>query len=231
MVDKHVKHNHHVEHEHTMFGELLCHFPYAVFSVAFGLVVLSFLAYASLVSGATECVIRRGSNILFHSFHFMHIVFASTGTMITFFRFSKNVVKGFLVGTLCSVVFCTLSDAILPHLAGKILGIKMSFHLCFMSELHNILPFLFVGLLNGFIMSKHHSAKQNILSVFSHFIHILISSFASIFYLVAGGFTDWYTSIGFVFLFLIIAVVVPCTFSDLVVPMAFARGGKDHAKH
>jgi hypothetical protein len=161
----------------------------------------------------------------------MHIVFAATGTLITFFRFSKNIVKGFLVGIFSTTVFCTLSDAIIPYIGGKLLGVNMHFHLCFLTELRNVLPFLGIGLLNGFVMSRHHSSKQSMFSTSSHFVHILISSFASTFYLVSHGFTQWYSSIGFVFLFLIIAVVIPCTFSDLIVPMAFAKGDKDHAQH
>ena len=38
------------------------------------------------------------SHILFHSFHFMHIVFAATGTMITYLRYSKKLLFGFLPG-------------------------------------------------------------------------------------------------------------------------------------
>jgi hypothetical protein len=153
----------------------------------------------------------------------MHIVFAATGTLITFFRFSKSVWKGIIIGGLTASFFCLLSDSILPYLGGLALGVPMHFHICFVSELDKVLPFLFVGLLNGYVMSRHHSSKQSFYSTFSHFIHILISSFASMFYLVAHGFNEWAHDIGFVFLFLIVAVVVPCTFSDVVVPMWFAK--------
>ena len=89
-----------------------------------------------------------------------------------------------------------------------------------------MLPFLFVGLINGFVMSKHHEANQKMYSIFSHFVHIFVSSLAATFYLVAHGFTDWYKDMGFVFLFMIIAVVIPCTLSDVVVPMSLARAKK-----
>lgn len=234
MENKHLDngHNHELhEHDHTLTGELVCHLPYSIFSVAFGLAILSFLVYGALLVQAAQSTVCRSSMVLFHSFHFMHIVFAATGTMITFFRFSKNIPKGIIVSIFSASFFCTLSDAILPYLGGKLLGVNMHLHLCFVTELHNILPFLIVGLLNGFIMSRHHESRQGMFSVFSHFIHILISSFASIFYLVSQGCTDWYQNIGLVFLFLVIAVVVPCTLSDVVVPMAFARAGKKDEKH
>lgn len=226
----HETHTYH-GHSHSFMEEITHHLPYAIFSVAFGLAILSFLVYSSFMAGATDYVVCRGSNVLFHSFHFMHIVFAATGTLITFFRFSTNILKGFIVGCLSSAFFCTLSDVIFPYIGGTLMGVHMHFHLCFATELHNILPFLCVGLLNGFLMSRQHASKQVMFSLFSHFVHILISSFASIFYLISQGCTNWYTNIGIVFLFLVIGVVVPCTLSDVVVPMAFARNQKKHAKH
>lgn len=233
----HHNHNHFVdiegghEHSHTLFGELACHFPYAIFSVAFSLAILSFLVYLSFISSAHTTLVCRGSNALFHSFHFMHIVFAATGTLITYFRFSNNVLKGLIVGSLSSMFFCTLSDSILPYIGGLMMGVPMHLHICFLTELHNVLPFLIVGLFNGYIMSRHPSSKQWYFSIFSHFFHILVSSFASMFYLVAHGCTDWYVNIGIVFLFLVLAVLIPCTLSDVVVPMTFARTDKKHAKH
>ncbi|MCX5922595.1 MAG: hypothetical protein NTX86_04695 [Candidatus Dependentiae bacterium] len=222
---------HEFSHSHTIKEELLCHFPYAVFSVALSLAVLSFVSFFSSFNNNIDAT-SQGAHLLFHSFHFMHIVFAATGTLITYFRFSKSVLKGLIVGVLTASFFCTVSDSILPYIGGRMLGVDMHFHLCFWSDLDKILPFLFVGLVNGFIMSRHHSSKQSMYSTFSHFIHILISSFASMFYLVSHGFVDWGADIGFIFLFLIVAVVVPCTFSDVVVPMYFAKkADKKHEKH
>ena len=233
VIDEHfgTEHGGSDRHSHSFMEELICHLPYAIFSVALSLGVLSFLTYFSRLLAADCGDVCDSSVILFHSFHFMHIVFAATGTLITFLRFSKNYVKGTLVAIGSTLVFCTISDAVLPFITGEILGMHMHFHICMMSELHNVLPFLVVGLINGHVMSLHHASRQGVFSIFSHFIHILISSFASIFYLVSQGFVDWHTSIGAIFLFLIIAVVVPCTLSDLVVPMAFAGVGKKHEKH
>lgn len=230
-MHNHSKSEHEHGHEHSLMGELACHLPYAIFSVAFSLIVLSFLVYVSFLNNAPNATICRGSNALFHSFHFMHIVFAATGTLITYYRFSKNVLNGLIVGLFSASFFCTISDVFLPYLGGRLLGVPMTLHICFFSELHNILPFLVVGLFNGFVMSRHEASQQGTFSIFSHFVHILISSFASMFYLVSHGCTDWYLNIGFVFLFLVIAVVIPCTLSDVVVPMIFAQADKKHAKH
>src|SRR5579885_509652 len=182
-MDNHFESGH--EHGHTLSGELICHLPYAIFSVAFGLSILSFMSYFSTLTGSDEGLVCRGADALFHSFHFMHIIFASTGTLITYYRFSKNIIKGLVVGSLSAAVFCTLSDSVIPYIGGSLMGVDMHLHICFFTELRNVLPFLFVGLFNGYIMSRHHSSRQALFSVFSHFIHILISSFAAMFYLVS----------------------------------------------
>ena len=106
------------------------------------------------------------------------------------------------------------------------LGVHMHWHVCFITELHNVLPFLFVGILTGLALGYHGKGEQGMYSTFSHFSHILVSSIASTFYLISHGFTDWADSIGYVFIFLVFAVVVPCTCSDVIVPMLFARAHK-----
>lgn len=211
------------EHGHSLFGELVCHLPYAIFSVSVSIMALSFVTYISF-DNPIEMVCRK-SDLLFHSFHFTHIVFSATGTLITFFRFSKNLTYALVLGILSPMIFCTLSDSIMPYLGGKLLGVPMHFHLCFVSELSTVLPFLIAGIINGFAMSRHRDDKQISYAVSSHMIHILVSSLASIFFLVAHGCTDWYRFIGVVFLFLIVSVVIPCTLSDVVVPVLFARMG------
>lgn len=80
-------------------------------------------------------------------------------------------------------------------------------------------------------MSRHNQENQRMYSIFSHFIHIFVSSLAATFYLLAHGFMDWHKDIGFVFIFIIIAVVIPCTLSDVVVPMTYARMTKKDEKH
>ncbi len=95
-------HNH--EHGSSMYGELVEHFPYAVFSVALGLIGAALMQYFSF--NAPIHTVRSGSFILFHAFHYLHIVFAATGSMITFFGFSKNMFKGIIIAALSTLFFC-----------------------------------------------------------------------------------------------------------------------------
>lgn len=207
-----------LERHHTVWEEILCHLPYAIFSVAFAMICLSFLSNSGTVQQFSSMAYR-----LFHNFHFLHLLFAATGTMLTFRRFSGNLILGLGVGFLVPAFFCTFSDAFLPYLGGKFVSLSMNFHWCFISHLETVLPFLFIGMLNGWVMSNHNSSKHLFYSQGFHFLHIFISSMASILYLISFGFYDWWDKMGFVFTFLIVAVLIPCTLSDIVVPILFAR--------
>lgn len=215
-ITGHENHNHDI-----ILDEIVCHFPYAVFSVAFSIIAAALLGYFSF--GATQKTVQQGSHVLFDSFHFLHLVFAATGSVLTFFKYSKNVVKGLIVGAVSAVVFCMLSDIVVPYLIGELLGVNMSFHICFLTEFQNVMPFLLVGLLNGWILSYHPDAVRSFYAIWSHFTHIFVSSMASMLYIVSHGFHNWQASMGIIFALLIIAVVIPCTLSDVIVPMYFAR--------
>lgn len=207
---------------HLVVDELVCHFPYAVFSVAIGLIVLTLLNF---LTGCQSNSVEMGHAWfqMFHSFHFVHMVFAAAGCMITFAKFSKDLIKGLIVSFCSAACFCILSDIVMPYIGATLLGIKMDLHICFLNELHNILPFLLIGLATGWLISAHHKEANYSMGLWSHFTHIFISSLASAFYMVSSGFGDWIDQIGLVFILLIFAVVIPCTLSDVVVPILFAK--------
>lgn len=216
--------DHDAHHGHSIKEELMHHFPYAIFSIAIAMIILSLLDYSARGLDVTSEALCSGYHMLFHSFHFVHILFAATGIVISYNRYVKDgsLLKTLLVCTITPAFFCILSDIIFPYIAGIIMGVNMELHICFYSELGNILPFLFVGVLNGFVLASHHSSMLRMFSLGSHFTHIFISSLASLFYMVSHGFSQWYPYMGYLFLLLVIAIVIPCTFSDIIVPMYFA---------
>ena len=234
-MEDHCGHNHccqsHICDSSLIIKELVAHLPYAIFSVALALVILSFTSFFTFTQEDPR-LLAKGAKILFHSFHYMHLVFAATGTIITYFRFARGFFKAVIIGILCPAVFCMFSDVLLPYLGASMLGVNMKLHICFIDDIFKVLPFLGIGILNGFIMSRHRTSMQAMYSVFSHSIHTLVSSLAATFYLVSHGFINWYDYIGFVFVFLIIAVVLPCSMSDVVVPILFARSpDHEYKKH
>lgn len=208
---------------HCLRDELVAHIPYACISLSLGFIFLSIIHFIGAAT-LSEVFLRRGYFILFHSFHYVHIVVAVAGASIAFFRFSRRIVLGVITALIVPTCFCIASDIMLPTLAGRLLGVDMQMHVCFF-ELHdaiNLFAFMLVGLLCGVALLRNEDSLKTFSLTF-HFFHILISSMASLFYMVAQGFDGWYHSMGIMFFFLFIAVLVPCTLSDVVVPLYCAR--------
>ena len=207
-----------LEHHYTMWDEIVCHLPIAIFSVAFSILILSFLSFFDV--NGTNTV---GAHRLFHNFHILHLLFAATGTVLTFRKYSQRIIPAILVGFIVPATFCTLSDVLFPYVAGTMLGVHMQFHWCFFHDFGTIAPFLIIGIINGWFMSSHSSNKKLFYSQGFHFLHIFVSAMASILYLVGYGFTNWFHYLGILFVLLILIVLIPCTLSDIVVPMIFAK--------
>lgn len=221
-------HSHsHKSHEASLKEELICHFPYAAFSLALGFVILGFMHVLSLAISNKEAL-SDGYFILFHTLHYLHLTFATMGTLITFLRFSKRIVPALIVSLISPAIFCTLSDVALPTFAANLVGADVQMHICFTHahDFFNLVPFMLVGLACGFAMRRHDEVSLGFVSLGSHFVHILISALAAVFYLISSGFETWYTDMGVLFFLLSCAVVVPCTLSDIVVPISFMRMGR-----
>jgi hypothetical protein len=199
--------------------------PLAVVSLALAFVFLALTFFIGLA--LPDEVVAFGYHVLFHSFHYLHIIVSVAGAALTYFRFGRSWLVGILVALIAPTFFCILSDMLLPALAGKILGVDMEVHICFF-ELYdalNLLVFMLMGLVTGLALSKTPNSITRVSSYF-HSAHTLISSMASVFYMVAHGFDSWFSSMGILFLFMFIAVIVPCTLSDLIVPFYCARGAR-----
>ncbi|MCL5436766.1 MAG: hypothetical protein M1549_02740 [Candidatus Dependentiae bacterium] len=208
---------------HSIWEELMCHVPYAAISIAIGFVFLSIINFFGQASLSLEAM-HSGYHVLFHAFHYLHVVVAVAGAIITFSRFSDRVGIGILVACLVSPLFCIFSDVILPSFAGRLLGFAMPMHICLLNarDALNWYAFLLVGLGMGAALLRNNQSLKTFSLTF-HFFHILISSMASMFYMVAHGLDCWYDIMGGIFLLLFVAVVVPCTLSDVVVPFCCAR--------
>jgi hypothetical protein len=60
-----------------------------------------------------------------------------------------------------------------------------------------------------------------------HTGHVLLSTWASLFYFTAFGIAQWAPLLPVVFLFLFLAVWIPCCLSDIVYPLLFIREDKN----
>jgi hypothetical protein len=109
----------------------------------------------------------------------------------------------------------------MPYFGGVLCGVKMHLHWCFYSHLSTVLPFLAIGVVNGLVMSMHSDAGKDRYIATSHFAHIFISAFASTVYMISHGFYSWQSEMPYVFCYLLLAVLIPCTLADVIVPVWF----------
>ena len=212
-------------HDCTIREEFIHHLPYSILSVAFSLSLVTILYGLGGLYGLQTAVPFKVYYLLFHNFHFLHIIFAVTGSLVMFFRYSRKWWFGIIVSVISSSFFCILSDIALPYVGGRLLGASMKGHICFFDDATNISIFLIIGIVNGlakqYCSCDQKGGRDDI--VFIHVLHVVVSSLASTFYLVAHGFELENSQLGYVFLLLMVAVMLPCTLSDICVPMLFAK--------
>jgi hypothetical protein len=109
----------------------------------------------------------------------------------------------------------TVSDIAFPYLGGALLGLSIDLHVCFLEKPLLITLSALAGVGIGLVWSR---------TKFPHAGHVLLSTYASLFYLMAFvGSVDWAPLLPFVFLILFVAVWIPCCVSDIVFPLMFVE--------
>jgi hypothetical protein len=212
--------------QHQLVEELRIHFPFTVFSVAAGLMLLGMFNFISVSQGTRY--LSSASRDLFHVFHPLHMLFSTIATTAMFWRHEKRILKAAIIGVIGSVGICGLSDIIIPYLSGYLLGVRMDLHICVIEHAQIVIPFIVMGLLVGFIVPEKTES-----TIFSHAIHVLVSSMASILYLVSFGLVYWVQQIGMIFIYMTFAVIIPCCTSDIIFPLLLTsnKGARSHPHH
>ena len=201
--------------------ELGAHLPYTIFSSAFGLIVMGILSFIAFFFD--EIRFPEASAGLFHIFHPVHALLSATATTAMFWRHEKKLFKTVLVGLFGSVVICGVSDAFIPFIAGRLLSVDMELHICLFEHPGFLLPLAGAGVFTGIIAPA--VIKES--TVFSHATHVFVSSMASILDLLSLRLTGWMGQLGMVFLFTVLAVLIPCCISDIVFPLLFCEATAD----
>ncbi|MDD5292015.1 MAG: hypothetical protein PHY46_02375 [Candidatus Omnitrophica bacterium] len=213
--------SHHTINEDRSFKhileELREHLPYSIFSVVVGIIILGILTFSAEVFGSKD--ISGPSRELFHVFHPIHLLFSAAATTAMFWRYEKKVLKAIIIGFIGSVGICGISDIYIPYISGSLMGVKMHLHVCIVEHPGLIMPFVVAGLFAG-LMVPDTTRKS---TIFSHAAHILVSSMASIFYLISFGLTEWVHLVGLVFIYTVLAVMIPCCVSDIVFPLLLTK--------
>lgn len=159
----------------------------------------------------------------FYIFHPIHVLLSAiaTASMYELYKCPVNRKKcnlGVLlfIGYVGSIGIATLSDSIIPYFGEVLLDMpKRQIHIGFIEEWWLINPMAIIGVAIAYYLPA---------TKFPHAGHVLLSTWASIFHIIMAlnGGMSWISYIT-VFLFLFIAVWLPCCISDIVFPLLFVK--------
>jgi hypothetical protein len=186
--------------------ELKSHAPFTALGALSGIVVVAIIVLGNVPSHVSQTA--------FYTLHPIHVLLSALVTTAMYMRYRKaKIWLVILIGWTGSIGIATISDAMIPYLGGTLLHAQMEFHVPFIEEWW-INLFALAGIAIGYW-------KQ--ITRIPHLGHVLLSTWASLFYFMSFGIADWIPLLPFIFLFLFIAVWIPCCASDIVYPLLFVR--------
>ncbi|MAG10967.1 hypothetical protein CMI44_01505 [Candidatus Pacearchaeota archaeon] len=183
--------------------ELKHHSPFTIWATLIAIILVLFILQF------TDFII---SESWFEYAHTLHIFASAIITSAIFYKCKPNFIQALLVGITGASIIGSLSDVLLPYSASLIFGLEIEFHFPIIEEPVMILSSLLLGSIFG-ITTK--------LTKLPHLIHVFLSVFAGLFYLLA--FSSSINPLFFATAFLIVSVtvLVPCCISDIVFPFLF----------
>ena len=183
--------------------ELKHHAPFTFFATVIAIFISLIFVY--LIK------INISSNV-FEVFHILHLFVSAMVTSAIYYKYKPKIIYALLIGITGAIIIGSISDIIFPWIGGSLLGLHMHFHL----PLLEIPLFVIITATIGSLLGIKTRVTR-----MPHFIHVFLSVFASLFYILAfsSSFQMIYfmTSIFIVF----VAVVVPCCISDILYPHLF----------
>jgi len=185
--------------------ELKEHIPFTALGALTGIIIMVIVVLGN--------VPQNISDTIFHTLHPVHVLLSALVTTAMYIRYKKGKIwMVILIGWTGSIGIATISDAMIPYLGGNLLHAQMEFHVPFIEHWWiNLLALAGIGI--GYWRQTTR---------IPHFGHVLLSTWASLFYIMAFGITaDWIPLLPFIFLILFLAVWIPCCLSDIVYPLLF----------
>jgi hypothetical protein len=200
--------------------ELKHHAPFTATGAVSGIILMVLL----IVTGATT----KLSEAAFDVFHPLHVVLSALVTTAMYrLHGGRKLWAVALIGYTGSIGIATLSDAIMPFWGGTLLGIHMHFHLPFIEP--EKMPYVGVPvwiLINSAAVIGIVVGGLFPTTKLPHAGHVLLSTWASLFGFTAFAMGDpnWLPRLPFVFIFLFLAVWIPCCASDIIYPLLWTKG-------
>lgn len=198
--------------------QLRDHAPFTVFGVVTGIVIMIFF----------QKIPSKVSYNIFYILHPIHVVLSAlvTASMYKLHeceRLNSKCIKGrcnlwilIVIGYTGSIGIATLSDSIIPYLGELLLGMpNRGIHIGFIEKWWLVNPLAILGVAVAYFRP---------MTKFPHAGHVLLSTWASLFHIImaAQGVLGWVSYV-VIFIFLFIAVWLPCCISDIVFPLLFVE--------
>jgi len=197
--------------------ELAEHAPFTALGAVAGIIVMVIIHFSHAS--------REVSEASFYTLHPLHIVLSAVATTAIYRLHERGRLwVTILIGYTGSIGIATLSDIIIPYLGGSTLNIPMEFHLPFIET--EKMPLIGIEkwiIINAAAFIGIAIAYWKPATRFPHMGHVLLSTWASLFSFTAFGIANWIPLLPFIFLFLFLAVWLPCCISDIVYPLLWVR--------
>lgn len=199
--------------------ELRAHAPFTVFGAVTGVVIMMFF----------ENLPFKVSYNTFYVLHPVHVLLSALVTASIYElhqcgRVSDKCLKGrcnfwilLAIGYVGSVGIATVSDSLIPYLGEALLQLpRKAVHLGFIEKWWLVNPLAVIGVVLAYF---YRPATK-----FPHAGHVLLSTWASLFHIIMamGGSLDLISYL-IVFVFIFLAVLLPCCLSDIVFPILFVK--------
>ena len=193
--------------------ELRHHIPFTGLGAITGIIgIVIIVAVGALpsVSGVSETV--------FYVLHPLHVVLSAGVTTALYRKYTHGrILPAILVGYFGSIGVATLSDSVVPFVGELLLNLPHAEpHIGFIEEWQIVTPAALLGIAIG-LWTSH--------TRFPHAGHVLISTWASLFHTIMAldETVEWIQLLP-IFIFLFLAVWLPCCLSDIVFPLLFTKG-------
>jgi len=198
--------------------ELKAHAPFTIFGAITGIAIM--LAFQRIPS--------RVSFNIFYVLHPIHVLLSAlvTASMYELHeckRISGKCIRGkcnlwllLIIGYAGSIGIATLSDSLIPYLGESLLRMpNRGIHIGFIEKWWLVNPLAILGIGIAYLRPA---------TKFPHAGHVLLSTWASLFHIIMaiGQSLHWSAYIA-VFLFLFLAVWIPCCLSDIIFPLLFVK--------
>ncbi len=191
--------------------ELKNHAPFTMFGAITGIVVMAF---------SLKLPYRVSYNV-FYVLHPLH-VFLSALVTAAMYKIHKDKLTLFaflVIGYIGSVGIATLSDSIIPYIGEVLLKMpNRGIHFGFIEKWWLVNPLAIIGIAVAYYKPT---------TKFPHSLHVLLSTWASLFHIIMAkaGLLSWFSYVT-IFIFLFLAVWLPCCISDIIFPLLFVRKRK-----